>query len=471
MVAILSTTISLFFGLLFSILIFKTDIKGKLFFKIAVLLPIITPGYITSLAYIYLFGRNGIITNSLLGLDINIYSWKSVVILQSIDYTTLAFFVISAVLLSIDSNLEDAARTLGAKEFRIFTDITLPLLLPGLLSAGILIFMESLADFGTPIIVGGNFNTLATAAYFEVIGNYNLEMASVLCIILLIPSIIIFAIYSKINKGYSQRYPKIKTYNLKELDKFLISIPAIIFSLFVYLLFFSVFLAGFTKGFGYNYTFTLEYFIEALNHGKYAIFNTILYSISTSILAGLLGSIYAYLVVRDKFVGRKALDFLAVMPFAIPGTFMGIGYLIAFSNPPLLLVGTSLIIILNCVIRKLPFSFKTCCATLLQIDKSFEDVSLTLGADRIRTFLKVVFPLLKPAVIFSMIYVFISTVKTLGSIIFLITPDTMVLSALVFESTINYNFGVAACYAIIMIILSVLGTILLLKFKGDKSWF
>jgi len=218
-VATLSTVISLIMGLLFSILIFKTDIKGKLFFKVAVFLPIITPGFVASLAYVFLFGRHGVITNGLLGLEPNIYSWKSVVIMQSIDYTTLAFLIISAVLLSIDSNLEDAARNLGSSEFKVFKDVTLPLLLPGILSAGLLIFMQSMADFGTPIIVGGNFNTLATAAYFEIIGNYNTSMASTLSIILLIPSLVLFMLYKKFDKGYGQRFLKIKPYSLKRWHK------------------------------------------------------------------------------------------------------------------------------------------------------------------------------------------------------------------------------------------------------------
>ncbi|MDK2791083.1 MAG: iron(III) transport system permease protein [Methanothermococcus sp.] len=470
MVAGLSTLISLFLGLLFSILIFKTDIKGKNFLKIAVFLPIITPGFVTSLAYVFLFGRHGLITNGILGLEPNIYGWKSVVIMQSIDYTTTAFLIISAVLLCIDSNLEDAARNLGSNEFKVFKNVTFPLLLPGVLSAGLLIFMQSMADFGTPIIVGGNFNTLATASYFEIIGNYNTHMASTLSIILLIPSLILFLLYNKFHKGYGQTFSKTKSYSLKNGHKILLSIPAVFFSVVVYLLFLAVFLAGFTKGFGYNYTFTLDYFMEALQKGFPALKNTILFSLSSSVLGGLLGMSFAYLVVRDRFFGRKFLDLLLIMPFAIPGTFIGIGYLLAFNVPPLLLTGTALIIILNCVVRKLPFSFKTGSSALLQMDKSIEEASLNLGADRLKTFYKVILPMLKPAIIFSMIYTFITTVKTLGSIIFLITANTKVLSAMVFEATINSDLGVAACYSIMMIMLSIAGIFLIWRLKGDSVW-
>ena len=467
-VALSSTIISLFIGLLFSILIFKTNIKGKLFFKIAVLLPIITPGFITSLAYIFLFGRRGLITYGLLGLEPNIYNWISVVILQSLDYTTIAFLVISAVLLSISSNLEDAARNLGSSEFEVFRKITFPLLLPGILSAGLLIFMESMSDFGTPIIVGGNFNTLATASYFEIIGNYNISMASTLSVILLIPSLILMILYNKIYKEYGHKNTKMKYYNLNWKYKTLLSIIPFIFSIIVIMLFSAVFLASFTKGFGYNYNFTLDYFMEALNKGAPAIKNTITFAIITSLLSGFAGVIFAYMIIRDNFFGRKLMDLTILLPFAIPGTFIGIGYLLAFNSPPLLLTGTALIIILNCFVRYLPFSYKTAHASLSNLDKSVEEASLNLGASKLKTFYKIIIPMLAPAIIFSIVYTFVSTTKTLGSIIFLITANTKVLSALVFEATINNEFGVAASYSLLMIILSLIGIVLIFKVKGKN---
>ena len=468
MVAFLSTTLSLFMGLLFSLLIFKTDIKGKIFLKFAVLLPIITPGFINSLSYVFLFGRHGLITHGLLGLEPNIYGWGSVVILQSIDYTTTAFLIISAVLLGISSNLEDAARNLGSSEFEVFKNVTFPLLLPGILSAGLLIFMESMADFGTPIIVGGSFNTLATASYFEIIGNFNMPMASTLSVILLIPSLILFALYNRLYKEYGQKNMMVKPYLIKGRYKLLLSLLPTIFAIVVYMLFSAVFLASFTKGFGYDYSFTLEYFKKALQDGIPALKNTIIFALSSSLLVGILGMAFAYIIVRDRFFGRKILDLTILLPFGIPGTFMGIGYLLAFNSEPLLLTGTSLIIILNCVVRKLPFSYKTGYATLSQIDKSIEEASFNLGANKLKTFYKIVLPMLKPAIIFSMIYTFVATIKTLGSIIFLITANTKVLSAMVFEATINNDFGVAACYSLMMIILSVIGVLLIWKLKGKS---
>lgn len=470
-VAGFSTIISLTLGLIFSIIIFKTDFQFKNFFKVAVFLPIITPGFISALAYVFLFGRHGVVTYGLLGLEPNIYGWKSVVIMQSIDYTTTAFFIISAVLLGISREFEDSARNLGSSEFQVFKKITLPLLLPGILSAGLLIFMQSMADFGTPIIVGGNFNTLATASYFEIIGRYNTEMASTLSIILLIPSVILFSLYTKYHKGYGLKKSKIANYSFSRLQKLIIGVPALFFSIIAYALFSAVFLASFTKSFGHNYSFTLEYFFEALNSGTLAIKNTLWYSLSSSILVAILGIFYSYIIYKRRFFSRKIMDFIVTLPFAIPGTFMGLGYLLAFNNYPILLSGTSSIIILNCVVRKIPFSFKTGNSVLSQMENSLEEASLNLGADQFKTFYKVVLPLLRPAIVFSMIYTFIATIKSLGSIIFLITANTKVLSAMVFESTINRQLGVGACYSMFMVILSVIGILGILRLKGDKAWF
>jgi len=457
-------------GFLFSIIIFKTDFKFKNFFKIAVFLPIITPGFISSLAYVFLFGRHGAVTYGLLGLEPNIYGWKSVVIMQSIDYTTTAFFIISAVLLGISGEFEDAARNLGSNEFQVFKKVTFPLLIPGILSAGLLIFMQSMADFGTPIIVGGNFNTLATASYFEIIGRYNTQMASTLSVILLFPSMALFYLYSKYHKGYELKKSKITKYSLSNIQKVILGIPAVFFSIIAYLLFFAVFVASFTKSFGHNYALTLDYFYEAISAGQLAIKNTLIYAMSSSILVAFLGVAYSYIVYRGKFFGRKLMDLVITLPFAIPGTFMGLGYLLAFNNYPLLLTGTSSIIILNCMVRKLPFSFKTGNSVLSQVEESVEEASLNLGASRLKTFYNVVLPLLKPAIIFSMIYTFIATIKSLGSIIFLMTANTKVLSAMVFESTINRQLGVGACYSMFMVILSIIGILGILRLKGDKKW-
>ncbi|ABO35866.1 binding-protein-dependent transport systems inner membrane component [Methanococcus maripaludis C5] len=470
-VACFSTLISIVLGFIFSIIIFKTDFKFKNFFKVAVFLPIITPGFISSLAYVFLFGRHGAITYGLLGLEPSIYGWKSVVIMQSIDYTTTAFFIISAVLLGISGEFEDAARNLGSNEFQVFKKVTFPLLIPGILSAGLLIFMQSMADFGTPIIVGGNFNTLATASYFEIIGRYNTQMASTLSVVLLFPSLALFYLYSKYHKGYGLKKSKLTKYSLSNLQKTVLGIPAVFFSIIAYLLFFAVFVASFTKSFGHNYALTLDYFYEAIGAGQLAIKNTLVYSLSSSILVAFLGVAYSYIVYRGKFFGRKLMDLIITLPFAIPGTFMGLGYLLAFNNYPLLLNGTSSIIILNCMVRKLPFSFKTGNSVLSQIEESVEEASLNLGANRLKTFYKVVLPLLKPAIIFSMIYTFIATIKSLGSIIFLMTANTKVLSAMVFESTINRQLGVGACYSMFMVILSIIGILGILRLKGDKQWF
>ena len=191
--AVLSTLL----GLIIALTVFKTTLPLRRLFTVAAVLPMIIPGFVTSIAYIFLFGRNGLITYKLLDLTWNIYSWRSVLILQSLGFTTTTFFLISAVLVGVDSRVEDAARNLGASEWEVLTTVTLPLIRPGLISAMLLTFLRSMADFGTPFIVGGKFNTLATASYTQLIGTYNMEMASTLNVILLIFCLGAFWLYSR----------------------------------------------------------------------------------------------------------------------------------------------------------------------------------------------------------------------------------------------------------------------------------
>lgn len=469
-VAFCTAAIALTLGTLFAVLVYKTDLPVKKLLQAGVLLPMITPGYIVALVYVYLFGRNGLITCRLLGLEPNIYGWKSVVFLQSIGATVTAFLLISSVLLTIPQEVEEAAANLGSSEGEIFRRVTLPLLWPGILSAGLLIIMGSIADFGTPIIVGGNFHTLASAAYFEIIGKFNPNMAATLSVFLLLPSLILFGIFNRLFKGYGQKVGRIRRFALKGPAAFLLSLPPLLYTLLTFTFFVSAFLAAFTKYFGYDFSLTFEYMKVALGLADETLDpmkNTIIYATVTGVAVAFLGMAFAYLVLRGDYRGKKYFDFAVLLPFAVPGTFMGIGYLLAFHNPPLVLTGTALIIMLNCLVRELPVAYRMGYATLAQIDKSIEEASFNLGADRFTTFYRVVLPLMRQAATFSMIYAFNATAKALGAIIFLVTAHTKVLSVKIFEATINRHFGVGAAYSLFMVAITGIGMLLIWRLGGE----
>ncbi len=474
-----SATLSTLLGLIITLTILKTDLPLRRFFTIAVVLPMILPGFVTSLSYIFLFGRNGLITYKLLNITWNIYSWRSVLILQTLGLTTTTFFLISAVVVGIDSQVEDAARNLGASEWEVLTTVTLPLIRPGIISALLLAFLRSMADFGTPFIVGGRFNTLATASYTQLIGTYNTGMASTLNVILLGFCLVVFWLYARVQEAGSgvrlqSEGAKRKMVNPGKPVKAVLWIVSLVFSVITFMLLISVFLAVFTKHLGASFDLTLEHFQILPQRGWNSTRNTILFATITSVIMSLSGIIIAYLVTRMEFRGKNLLDFMTTLPFAIPGTFMGVGYALAFSRPPLVLSGTWAIVVACTVIRELPLGLRAGVSVLMQQDRSIEQASANLGASTITTFFRIIVPLARPALLVSALYAFISTVETLGAIIFLITPSNKVLSADVFEATVRGDVGDAAALSVVLMSIAALGVLVIYTISMRESmqtWF
>lgn len=446
-VAVLSTLL----GLAIALTVFKTTLPLRPLFAVAAVLPMILPGFVTSLAYIFLFGRNGLITYQWLGLSWDIYSWRSVVILQTLGFATTTFLLISATLTGVDSQAEDAARNLGASEWQVLTTVTLPLIRPGLIGALLLAFLRSMADFGTPFIVGGKFNTLATASYTQLIGAYNMEMAATLNVILLVFCLLAFWLFTRvqamnIDVRIKSEGGRIKPLRLSRPVNGILFGVSLAFAVVMLLFVISIFLAAFTKHFGANFTPTLEHFEIFRQRGLKSTGNTLLFAAVTSIIMSVMGLTLAYWLTRLEFTGQRAINLLATLPYAIPGTFMGVGYALAFSRPPLLLTGTWGIIVACTVMRELPLGLWAGVSLLLQQDRAIEDASASLGATRFITFRRIIVPLARPVLVVSALYAFVASVKTLGAIIFLITPGTKVLAVDIFEATVRGDVGDAAAF-------------------------
>jgi iron(III) transport system permease protein len=465
-------------GLILSLTVFRTRLPLRRLFAFCAVLPMIIPGFVSTLSYIFLFGRNGLITYKLLGLSWDIYSWKSVLIIQTLDFSAISFLMISAVLAGVDGRVEEAARSLGSSELEVLFTVTLPLIRPGLIGALLLTFLRSIADFGTPLILGGRFDTLASASYTQLIGTYNMEMAATLNSVLLVFCLIVFLLFARTQRVAT----RVRTAAPEEGRKVLalpgpiqaqMWIIGFLFCLFVLSLLLSVFLAAFTRHLGGSYALTLEHFRILPQRGWNSTLNTLVFATVTSVLMSLLGLITAYLVTRFRFKGRGVLDLLATVPFAIPGTLMGVGFALAFSRPPLLLAGGWAIVIAVTVIRELPLGLRAGVSVLSQQDRAIEEASESLGAARITTFFTVVVPLARPALVASALYAFVSTVQTVGAIIFVINPRNKVLSVDVFEAIYRSDIGDAAALSMFMIVLAALGvgTIFLLsRRRGVPSW-
>lgn len=423
-----STTTAIIFGFIFAYAVNYTNMPWKKFFRVVALLPTMAPSVVTGLAFIMLFGRRGFITWNLLHLKVDLYGPIGLWVAQTIAFFPLAYITISGVLKSISPNLELAAQNLGAKGWYLFKTVTLRLATPGVASAFLLVAINSLADFGNPMLVGGNYHVLATEAYTQVTGAWDLPMGATLSVFLVIPTLLVF---------FVQRYYLEKNSYVTVTGKPVAGLIRVTAGPVATWLFFAfclllcsailmiigvVFLFAFTVAFGADYTFTLQYFKEGVIQSNVMAHSWVA-SMSTAAITTVFGIALAFLTIRKRFPGRTVMDFLAMLPVSLPGTFIGLALILAFNDGVLSLTGTLIIIILGMTLRQLPVGYRQAVAGLKQIEASLEQASTNLGANSYVTFRKIVLPMLKNSLSVSFVYAFMRSMNTLSTVIFLVSPE------------------------------------------------
>ena len=424
----IATAAAIIFGFLFAYGINYTDMPCKRFFQVVALLPTMAPSVVTGLAFIMLFGRRGFITWQLLHLKVDLYGPFGLWVAQTIAFFPLAYITISGVLKSISPNLELAAQNLGARGWYLFKTVTLRLATPGVASAFLLVAINSLADFGNPMLVGGNYHVLATEAYTQVTGAWDLPMGATLSVFLVIPTLLVFFIqrYYLEKNSYVTVTGKpvagLIRVTAGPTAKWLLWIFCMLLCLAILMIIGVVILFAFTVAFGYDYTFTLQYFREGVLQSR-VMLNSWVASMSTAAITTVLGIALAFLTIRKKFPGRNIMDFLAMLPVSLPGTFIGLALILAFNDGPLAMTGTLAIIILGMSPRQLPVGYRQAVAGLKQIEASLEQASTNLGASSITTFRKIVLPMLKNSLSVSFVYAFMRSMNTLSTVIFLVSPE------------------------------------------------
>lgn len=455
----LTATVSTVVGFLFAFVITRTAIRAKGFISAMATLPVISPPFSLTLSVILLAGNNGLITKQILGLQtFSIYGLAGLVIVQTISMFPIAFMTISGVLKSIDSTQEDAALDLQANRWQTFSTITFPLALPGILSAWLLVFTNSLADFANPLLLAGNFRVLSVEAYMEVTGRNDLGGGAALSVLLLLPTLTTFLVqrYWVSKKSFvtvtgkpSNRITDLTSTPVRvALAGLVVMILAFIIGLY------GTIVAGcFVKNWGIDYTFTLANIGEALSRGKKAIADTVTLSAIAAPLAGIISMIGALIVVRKSFIGKRVLEAMLMTPFAIPGTLLGIAYILAFNKAPLILVGTAAIIVINYVVRELPVGLEGGVANLRQVDPSIEEAAQDLGADSATVFRTIVLPILRPSFISSMSYTFVRSMTAVSAIIFLISARWYHLTVQIYNFSENLRFGLASVLSTALIII------------------
>ncbi len=446
-------------GYLCAFVLTRLDVPGKTFLHYVTILPIVSPPFVSAVSILFLFGFNGLVTRQFLGLDdFSIYGFHGVVLSQVFTFAPIAYLSLRGVLASISPTLEDAALNVGATRWQTFWKVSLPLSLPGIAGAFLIVFIESMADFGNPLVLAGaTFPMLAPQAYLEITGSFNLSRGATLAIVLLIPSLSAFAI----QRWYLAKRQYITVTGKPTASSSKIVSPAVKWLLYGIVVafaalvaaFYAVILVGaFTKVWGFNYAPTLAHFAYVFDVGLQSVKDTLIVAIVTTPVSGLLGMLVAFLVVRRTFPGRTALEFGAILPFAVPGTVVGIGYILAFNAPPLLLTGSLAVLVLCFVFRYVPVGIQSGIAVLRQIDPSIEEAAQNLGADGLTTFRKVTLPLIAPAFFSGLVYAFVRAMTAISAAIFLVSANWNLMTVQILNQVGSGRLGVSAAFSVVVIV-------------------
>ena len=432
-------------------------LQTPLFLILAV--TMISPPFVTALSYINLFGRRGLISYYLLGISKSPYGITGIVLMQSLSDFSLATLILAGFLNKIDRTQLDSARNLGATTNSLITDIIVPQLYPALKAVMLLTFFRSISDFGTPAIIGGSFDVLATESYFAVIAHGNLGKAAAINIVMLMPSIPVFIFYQKSIKNLSVSSHGIGsseiTLRRTGLLYFLLSFIALFFLAWVCTQYCSIVLSAFSTMKQGKLHFTLNNIWETMPHIHGTVTRTLLYSTIAAIGSSLIGLCIAYYKQIHQQQCMKAADFLANLPYIIPGTFFGLGYLLAFNSPPLMLTGTTLIVILNVLFKQLPFSTRIGSAGMENITIDTLQSIRDLGGNRLYELKDAIIPLNKHTLGLAFINGFTTTMTTVGSIIFLVYPRQKVLTLVMFDVIQSGNYEVGSVIALLIIIICI----------------
>jgi iron(III) transport system permease protein len=462
-------------GLAFALVATRTGRRFAGMLRVLAVLPIITPPFVIGLALILLFGRSGSVTALLtnwFGIAPSrwIYGWPGILIAQLLAFTPIAFLVLIGVVQAISPSLEEAAQTLRAGRWRVFATISFPLVRPGLANAFLLSFVESMADFGNPLVLGGNFDVLSTKIFFAVVGAaHDQSRAAVLSIALLgftLAALMLqYAwlgqrVYTTVTGRGDGGQPLALPRRVAWLC-YAVVMPWALFTAIVYVI---ILAAGFIRSVGRDYTFTLAHYItgfriEAVPGGLFfsgsawnSLFATIEIAALAAPLTAAIGLLIAYLLTRQHFVGRRVFELATMVSFAIPGTVIGVSYVLAFNVPPLEITGTAFILIACFVFRNMPVGVRAGVAALSQIDRSLDEASLTLGAHSATTLRRVVLPLLRPAIIAAMLYGFVRAMTAVSAVIFLVSAEWNMATTYIVGRVEAGEFGLAIAYSSVLIV-------------------
>jgi iron(III) transport system permease protein len=423
------------------------------------LLPLVSPPFTTSISIIFSFGPKGFITHDLLGFaNVSPYGYWTTTLAETLTYFPIAYLTLRPILAAIDPNLEEMAFSLGGSRWRIFRTVTLPLAVPGFANAFLLLFAASLADFATPLILSGNsFPVLPTQAFLQITGMFDFKGGSVLSLILLVPAAAVFLLqrywvgrrtYVTVTGKVGQRS---RTRAMAPWAGVLLVIGCFLVAALIAYFYALLVWASVVVAFGANNSFTWAHYHVVFTEGLPAIRDTLIIAAIGMPLGGFYGVLVGYLIARRQFPGRRAMELVAMINYALPGTIVGIAYLIAFNDPPLALTGGALIIVACYVFRYSPTGIRATVALLQQIDRSLDEASSSLGAGSGETFRRVTLPLIAPAFFAGLGVVFIRSMTAISATIFLVSISWTLITVRILENMTELALGPAAAFSVFVI--------------------
>lgn len=449
--------IATFIGYVFAYTVTRVNIPGKGFFKTMATLPILSPPFVLSLSIIFLFGKQGLISKNLLGITgSSVYGMKSLIVVQVMSFFPIAYLTLSGILSSIDASVEDAACNMGAGRWKTFWTVTFPLSLPGIISGALLVFIQSLEDFSNPATIGGDYTTLSIEVYNIITGSYDMRKGSVLALLLLLPAVIAYLL----NKYWVNKKSFVTVTGKPTQARKLINEPHIKWPLFAFCLIVSVIIilfygtvifASFARTWGVDFSLTLDQYRKALQYGWDSLKNSMTLGLISAIIGGLLGMVIAYITAKRNYYGKRFIEVSSVLMFAVPGTVLGISYILGFNSKPLALTGTGIILVIVFTFRNMPVAIESGTTTLLQIDNSIEEASTILGADTGYSFRRITLPMLKNAFFSGIVYSFTKAITAVSAVIFLVSPRWKLVTSNIYSLFDMAKYGQAAAFVTMMV--------------------
>ena len=480
-VTVCSTTVSLLLGIPIAYFYSFYKIRGaKLIFVLSVLCSMSAP-FIGAYSWILLMGRNGVVTTFLegvLGLTVgNIYGFKGILLVQSLKFFPLVFIYMNGAFKNIDNTLMEASANMGCTGVRRLFNIVLALSMPTILAAALMVFMQAFADFGTPMVMGEGYQTFPVMIYNAYLGEGGADrnFAAALAVVAIIITAIIFLIQkwgtSKFKFSMNALHPVEKKESkgiagfFMHLYSYVLVAVAFLPQLDIIDLSFCNYKGSIRQG-GYGFA---NYEAAAKKLLGRSIKNTAVMGIIALVVIIVIAVLIAYLVVRRSSTLNNAIDTISMLPYIMPGAVVGLGLLLAFDKKPLALTGTFAIMVISFIIRRLPYTIRSATATLMQISLSIEEAAISLGASKMKTFIKITVPMMANGILSGAILSWVAIVTEMSSSIILYSNKSITLTMSTYLAILRGNDGMAAAFATILTVVTTISLLLYLKISKSED--